>query len=367
MKQEMKPVPPGQNSIEKKGVMFTRDNQLPLSQKKDLDISLEVNRALFEAKVPHFLCIQGVTKNTRGCLSTIMTPGATAGMLIWYREVVIKAARKVDAGIVDIKTNELWERVKMHGVKFDRYLRKKTGGGLEKLLQEVQAENERVVLPLAINWIGGPKDVQKKEAKGKKASRVVFAVEGSKMAEKVLKGGLRVAGVKYNVEKFMTARPDSFCGVCSRWGHIEAKSGALKMLACMLCAGQHLTKDHKYNVVGCKANAGQNGNHNVVKCVNCKGNHIAKANCCIKQQEAIKKAREEKRAWKEREGEHRNVTTDQQKELQQTEDGVPSTKDAEEKVQEDKLTRKEPEVKVVLTQTTTKSSCNAGIKKSPVT
>jgi len=249
-KEEMKLVPPGQNSMEKRRVTFKRDHGLPLSQKKDLDILSEVNRALFEAKVPHFVRIQGVTKNTQGCLSTITTPAATAEMWIRYREIVIKAARKVDAGIVDIKANELWERVKMHAVNFDRYLGKKTGGGLEKLSQVLQAENEGVVLPLAINWIGGPKDVQKKKAEGKKASSVVFAVKGSKMAEKVLKGGLRAAGVKYDVEKFVNAGPDSFCGVCSRWGHVDAKCGSLKMPACMLCAGRHLTKDHKCNVVG---------------------------------------------------------------------------------------------------------------------
>jgi len=171
---------------------------------------------------------------------------------------VITGARKVDAGIVDIETVELWEKVKMHGVNFDWYLGKKTGGGLEKLRQELQAENEGVVFPLAISWIGGPKDVQKNKAEGMKASSVVFAVKGSKLAERVLKGGLRAAGMKFDVEKFIKAGPDSFCGVCSRWGHVEAKCGSLKMPACMLCAGRHLTKDHKCNVVGCKANAGQN-------------------------------------------------------------------------------------------------------------
>jgi len=186
-KEEMKPVFPGKNSMEKRRVTFKRDNGLPLSQKKDLEILLEVNRALFEAKVPHFVRIQGIIRKTRGCLSTITTSGATAGMLIQYREIVIKAARKVDAGVVDIEMNELWERVKMHGVNFDKYLGKKTGGGLEKLRQELQVENEGVVLPLAINWIGGPKDVHKKKAEGKKASTVVFAVKGSKMAKKVLK------------------------------------------------------------------------------------------------------------------------------------------------------------------------------------
>jgi len=303
-RKELKPVFPGQNSMEKRRVTFKRDNGLPLSQKNDLEISSELNRALFEAKVPHFIRIQGVMKNTWGCLSTITPPGATAEMLIRSREMMIKAARKVDTGIVDIETNELWERVKMHGINFDTYLGKKTGGGLEKLRQELQAENEGVVLPLAINWIEGLKDVQKKKAEGKKASTVVFAVKGSKMAEKVLKGGLRAAGVKYGVEKFMNAGPDSYCGVCSRWGHVEAKCGSLKMPACMLCTGKHLTKDHKCNMVGCKANAGQNCTHNVDKCVNSKGNHIVKAKCCVKKQEAIKTAREERCTWKEREGEH---------------------------------------------------------------
>jgi len=352
--------------MEKRRVTIKRDNGLPLSQKTDLDISSEVNRALFEAKFQYFVRIQGVTKNTCGCLSMITTPAAMAVMLIRYREIVIKAARKVDTGIVDIETNELWESVKMHGVNFDRYVGKTTGGGLEKLGQELQAENEGVVLPLAINWIGGPNNVQKRKAEGKKASSVVFAVKGSKMAEKALKGGLRAAGGKYVVEKFINAGPASFCRVCSRWGHVEAKCGAFKMQPCMLCAGRHLTKDHNCNVVGFKANAGQNCTHNVDKCVNCKGNHIAKANCCVKKQEAIMMAREERRTWKERVGERRNVVTDQQKKPEATEDGGPSTAEAEKKVQSAEQKEQEPEVQDVATQSTTGESSNAGTTEPPM-
>jgi len=366
-KEELKLVFPGQNSMETSRVTVRGDNGLPVSQKKDLDISSEINRAMFEVKVPHFICIQGVTKNTRRCLTAITTPGATAEMLIRHREIVIKAARKVDAGIVDIETNELCERVKMHGVNFDRYLGKKTGQGLEKWRAELQAENKGVVLTLAINWIGGPKDVQKKKGDGKKASSVVFAVKGSDMAERVLKGGLRAAGIKYDVEKFMNAGPDSFCGVGSRWGHVDVECGSLKMPVCMLCVGKHLTKDYKCNVVGCKANAGQSCTHNIDKCVNCKGNHIAKANCCVKKQEAIQQAREERQTWKEREGERRNVVTDQQVEPERTEGGVTSTEEAEKKAQNDEQTGKKPEVQVVTRQETEAESSNAGTSVTPVT
>ena len=109
------------------------------------------------------------------------------------------------------------------------------------------------MLPLAISWLRGAKDVQKKKSDKKKASWVEFAVKGSKMATKVLKGQLRVAGVRYQVERFMTAEPNPFCGVCSRLGHVEARCGVLKMPACIVCAGRHLTNHHKCNVVGCKA------------------------------------------------------------------------------------------------------------------
>jgi len=99
---------------------------------------------------------------------------------------------------------------------------------------------------------------------------------------------------------------------------------------------------------------------------NCKGNHIAKANVCVKKQEAIKTAREERRTWKEREGERRNVTTDQQKKPDQVEDGGPSTAEAEKKAPSDEQSGKEPEVQVVSTQVTTEQSSSAGTSETPM-
>jgi len=138
------------------------------------------------------------------------------------------------------------------------------------------------------------------------------------------------------------------------------------MPACMLCVGRHLTKDYKCNVVGCKANAGQNCTHNVNKCVNCKGNHIATANCCVKKQEAIKTAREERCIWKEREGERRNVTTGQQMMPDHTADGGPSTAEAEKKAPDNEQRGKKPEVQVEMKPETEAEPSNAGTKKPPV-
>jgi hypothetical protein len=89
-------------------------------------------------------------------------------------------------------------------------------------------------------------------------------------------------------------------------------------------------------------------------------------NVCSKKQEAIKKAREERRTWKEREGECRNVTTDHQKQPDQVEDGGPPTAEAEKKVQEKEQTVEEPEVQVVATQVTAEQSSNAGTQETPM-
>lgn len=44
----------------------------------------------------------------------IMTLGATATMLNQYCKIVIKLARKVDAGSINIEMKEILERGKMH-------------------------------------------------------------------------------------------------------------------------------------------------------------------------------------------------------------------------------------------------------------
>lgn len=82
---------------------------------------------------------------------------------------------------MDIETNELWAREKMHRVNCDRVFGKKMRGGLRRLPLESQAKNEVVDILLAINWVGRPKDAKKKKAEGPKPSLLVFAFKGSQM------------------------------------------------------------------------------------------------------------------------------------------------------------------------------------------
>jgi len=85
---------------------------------------------LLPTMFPHFLAIQGHTKNTPLCISTIATLRVAADMLTWDVLRFIKAASIVDAGVVNMEQNQLWERLIIHNVNFDRYLRMQSRVGM---------------------------------------------------------------------------------------------------------------------------------------------------------------------------------------------------------------------------------------------
>jgi len=87
-----------------------------------------------------------VSTNFRGAVTAQATVASTANMLLHFEEIIVKAARTAGPGIVDVESNEIWQEVKMHGISLERYIGRNTGGGLEKLRREVQAENEGIVI-----------------------------------------------------------------------------------------------------------------------------------------------------------------------------------------------------------------------------
>jgi hypothetical protein len=122
---------------------------------------------------------------------------------------------------------------------------------------------------------------------------VVFVVKGSRLAQRVIKKGIKAAGVWNRVEAFTNVGPDCRCELCCGWGHIENKCGSKPK--CGYCSGNHRTSDHKCNVVGCMAKQGSLCGHKLEKCPNCKGNHIAFSSRCAKKSEAAKAARQRRK------------------------------------------------------------------------
>ena len=67
-------------------------------------------------------------RNGKGAVTAIMLQNATAEMALGYRDMIIKAARTVDNGVVNVKVNESWEWLTIHTVPLIHYMGNGTEG-----------------------------------------------------------------------------------------------------------------------------------------------------------------------------------------------------------------------------------------------
>jgi len=228
-------------------------------------------------------------RNAKGAITAITHPNAKAEMALQYRDIIITAARMVDHGVLDVQENVSWGRLKIHTVPLIRSMGKGTEGQ-PKMREEFEVENEGVVIPIQIRWLANPCTIRERRQKGEiAASSVVFVVKRSKMAQSLVKKGIKVAGAWYRVETYTNMGPDSRCELCCGWGHIENKCGSKPQ--CGYSSGHHRTSDHTCNVVGWTAKQGSLCDHTLEKCPNCNGNNIAFRRRWVKKSEATGAAR----------------------------------------------------------------------------
>ena len=123
------------------------------------DIMSAVNRALHQEAVPTYIRMFQLRRNNKGTLAGLSTPFAPIDQLLAHRNSILRAALTIDPTVIDITAKETRRRVKIHGVPLNRYLGKGTHG-LEKLREEIEAENEGVEIPMQIRWHGRIPDIK---------------------------------------------------------------------------------------------------------------------------------------------------------------------------------------------------------------
>ena len=166
---------------------------------------------------------------------------------------------------------------------------------LQKLWEELEAENEGVRAPSVARWLGGASALACfREGRLLHSSAVVtvlgVAVVGVAVAARLCKQGVRLAGLRHEVEPFEEARPDAFCSRCCAWGHVAPQYPAA-VPRCALCGEDHQTSDHRCPVEGCWAKRGQACAHVMARCRNFSGPHLHHANVCQVKREARRVAR----------------------------------------------------------------------------
>jgi hypothetical protein len=83
-----------------------------------------------------------------------------------YRDTVIKTARGLDPRVRDLQANVTWQRIKVHSLALEQYVGRRSGG-LEKLRDEIHAENHGITVPLAARWLGKVQNIKERWQLGK--------------------------------------------------------------------------------------------------------------------------------------------------------------------------------------------------------
>jgi hypothetical protein len=170
--------------------------------------------------------------------------------------MVLKAARTVDVSITDITVQQKWMWTRIHNISLTRYMGKERDGGLRKLREELEAENSGVQIPAEIRWLGGAKVRARFQERKEGASSVVAAVLGEAAFNRLCRYGIRLLGVKHDVDAYEEVRPDAFCTRCSGWGHIAPHCTSTDP-KCSICSGDHEAMNHRCPVEGCKVGKGR--------------------------------------------------------------------------------------------------------------
>jgi hypothetical protein len=205
----------------------------------------------------------------------VAAPAAVSMIMIVAFVVLSVMCLSVIFAVLAVKdVYEVCTCLKIHGVPLNRYVGRGTNG-LEKLGEEIHAENAEVVIPMAARWLERVPQLKERWANGIiTASSVVFAVRGEDTARRPLKDEVRICGNRFTVERYQEERPDTQCSNCAKWGHVDSKCDSPARVKCNLCAEKHRTDQHQCQVVGCTKGKGQQCADLIIKCPNCKGAHV---------------------------------------------------------------------------------------------
>jgi hypothetical protein len=121
-------------------LILKRDESVPLPNKMDQEIASVINRALFHQQAPAHIKSINARSYANGAITAITHQNAMAEMSMPYRDIIIRAARTVDKGVLDVEENQNWEWLKIHAVPLMRYMGNGTEG-LQKMREEFEAEN----------------------------------------------------------------------------------------------------------------------------------------------------------------------------------------------------------------------------------
>ncbi len=285
---------------DKRRIIFRREALSP--QKSEADLMLALNESLQKAGIPAYTRFSRVGYSQSGAISALLTEKSSAEQLVNnHSNILIRAAKAVDAGVIGVEALERWQRLKVHGMSLARYLGK---GKMEVLCREIESSTG-IQLKTVPRWLISESRLEERLESGTgRGSAIVITVGTSEEAAKLCSKGLRFGGALKVVEKYWEAGPGSVCLSCAGVGHDRLGECGDRAVQCVICAGAHKVEDHRCGVTGCVVKMGKICTHVTPKCANCGAKHQATALRCparLKAQAEIWKEKSRKLQAKDKE------------------------------------------------------------------
>ncbi|MCJ1360618.1 MAG: hypothetical protein MMC33_010626, partial [Icmadophila ericetorum] len=251
---------------------------------KEEDVMLALNEALQLHGVDRQTRIITVRYTANGKLSVLLSEKARAKEVEkQYRDLLIRAARTVDNGVISMGATEAWHVVKVLGMRLERYL---GATGMLMMRREIQSSTG-MTLKRDPAWILSERTLQGRYQAGLQSTASVKLWMGSKEdAQLLCSRGLRFGMHVKAVKPWHETGPGTVCLDCCGIGHGVPGRCPGTMEKCTICAKDHKTKDHGCNVSGCKAARGEGCPHTTIKCANCGEKHQATAQRCQARRKA---------------------------------------------------------------------------------
>jgi hypothetical protein len=118
----------------------------------------------------------------------------------------------------------------------------------------------------------------------------IIKVRSKAIIDACITKGIDFSSKNHKVELFLEARADVIYAKCSQFGHDSYKA-CQEPPKYAIYKGKHEAKDHKCSIQGCISLIGHKCSHTTLKCVNCKGPHLATFSYCPKRLKVLNKQR----------------------------------------------------------------------------
>jgi hypothetical protein len=102
-------------------LIFKRDSKITATTNKDRQLISAINRALAYSGAPEHIRLYSVSTNRRGTLTVLSSPKAPAKvfMVEQVKDIVLKAALRIDSSIYDLDENNTWTQIKVQNIPLE--------------------------------------------------------------------------------------------------------------------------------------------------------------------------------------------------------------------------------------------------------